>query len=110
MDILEAVPDSVLWLMDESAEFVSNIRKAAKHSGVDPDRILFKRKLPYEEHMQRLAMADLALDTWIVNGAATTSDALWGRRSSRRFKRAAFRVENVFEPFECDWYARPDQP
>ena len=28
-------------------------------------------------HLARLRMADLALDTRIVNGAATTSDALW---------------------------------
>jgi protein O-GlcNAc transferase len=33
--------------------------------------------LPKHEHLSRLRLADLALDTRIVNGHATTSDALW---------------------------------
>jgi protein O-GlcNAc transferase len=77
MNILKAVSESVLWITNEGTEFMKNIRKAATYNGVDPDRILLKQKLPHEKHMQRLARVDLALDTWIVNGAATTSDALW---------------------------------
>ena len=52
-------------------------RQAARNEGIDPDRIIFADKLPKEHHLARLGLADLALDTRIVNGAATTSDALW---------------------------------
>ena len=45
--------------------------------GVNPERIVFKKKIPIDQHLKRLQEADLALDTMAVNGAATTSDALW---------------------------------
>ncbi len=40
-------------------------------------RLIFAARLSNEEHLGRLRLADLALDTRIVSGAATTSDALW---------------------------------
>jgi protein O-GlcNAc transferase len=44
---------------------------------VQSERLIFAEKLPKDEHLSRLRFADLALDTRIVNGHTTTSDALW---------------------------------
>jgi predicted O-linked N-acetylglucosamine transferase (SPINDLY family) len=38
---------------------------------------VFAQPLPYAEHLARLGLADLSLDTLPFNGGATTSDALW---------------------------------
>ena len=77
MDILKAIDGSVLWLMPDSDGARKNLRNTASHQGVDPDRLIFAKSLPISEHLARLSLADLALDTRRVGGAATTSDALW---------------------------------
>ena len=45
--------------------------------GIDSRRLVFADKLPKAEHLSRIRLADLALDTRIVNGHTTTSDSLW---------------------------------
>jgi protein O-GlcNAc transferase len=77
MRILSRVPGSVLWLLKGSEAVARNLRKEAESRNIDPERILFAPKVPKDEHLTRLKVADLALDTRIVNGAITTSDALW---------------------------------
>ena len=77
MRILHRVPQGVLWLgcRDEIVE--KNLRREAEARGVQSGRLIFAEKLPKDEHLARLRFADLALDTRIVNGHTTTSDALW---------------------------------
>lgn len=77
MRILDQVPGSVLWLLGGNQMVETNLMQAAEYGGVSADRILFAPKIPREDHLKRLQCADLALDTRIVNGAITTSDALW---------------------------------
>lgn len=77
MDILKHVSGSVLWLMKSNDAVVANLKSEAEKKGVDPLRLVFAEKMPKEDHLERLKMANIALDTIIVNGAATTSDALW---------------------------------
>jgi protein O-GlcNAc transferase len=77
MRILQRVPESILWLMVRHHTAMENLRKEAEKRGVDPNRLNFMERKPKPEHLERLVEADLALDTRIVNGAATTSDALW---------------------------------
>jgi protein O-GlcNAc transferase len=77
MNILKRVPGSVLWLLGGGADVQKNLRRSAETRGVDSQRIVFAPKLSKSEHLARLRMADLALDTHIVNGAITTSDALY---------------------------------
>lgn len=77
MEILKRVEASVLWIgaMEPVAE--SNLRSAAERAGISPERLIFAPKLPISAHLERLAAADIALDTTPCNGHTTTSDALW---------------------------------
>jgi protein O-GlcNAc transferase len=77
MKILRQVPEGVLWLIFESKIAEDNLRREAEARGVQSERLFFAGKLPKDEHLARLIFADLALDTRIVNGHTTTSDALW---------------------------------
>jgi protein O-GlcNAc transferase len=77
MTILKKVPDSVLWLQEGPKTAEKNLLIEAEKRGVKAARIVFGPKVPKDDHLARLSKADVALDTRIVNGAATTSDALW---------------------------------
>ncbi|MCP3951232.1 MAG: glycosyltransferase, partial [Desulfobacterales bacterium] len=77
MNILRQVPGSVLWLQHNGDTTDNHLQNEARLRNIDSDRLIFSKRLPKEEHLSRLRLADLALDTRIVTGAATTSDALW---------------------------------
>jgi len=77
MRMLEAVPGSVLWLLELNPWTAKNLRREASARGVDPSRLVFAPPLPLAEHLGRLAAADLFLDTLPVNAHTTASDALW---------------------------------
>ncbi len=74
--ILHAVPKSVLWLPQSILDAEANIKKEAKKKGLHPERIIFAKNLSLEEHLKRLTLADLMLDTHPYSGGATTSHAL----------------------------------
>ena len=77
MEILQQVPAGVLWLLEGNGALEKNLRKEVQNCHVNPERLIFAERLSKEDHLRRLSLADLALDTRVVNGAATTSDALW---------------------------------
>jgi protein O-GlcNAc transferase len=78
MNILKRVDQSVLWLSDMAENSKSNLRKEAGRRGIDPDRLVFARRLPSSsEHLARHRLADLFLDTLPYNAHTTASDALW---------------------------------
>ncbi|HEV2043743.1 MAG TPA: tetratricopeptide repeat protein, partial [Sphingomicrobium sp.] len=77
MDLLERVAGSTLWLMAASDHAKPNLLAAAAKRGVDPDRLVFASHLPLAEHIARLRLADLFLDTFNYNAHTTASDALW---------------------------------
>jgi predicted O-linked N-acetylglucosamine transferase (SPINDLY family) len=70
-------PDSVLWLLGGNPVVEQNLRREAIARGLEPDRLVFAASLPYPQHLARLQLADLYLDTLPFNGGTTTSDALW---------------------------------
>ena len=76
MEILREVPDSVLWLFEGNAAAPVNLRKEAEKRGVDPNRLIFAKKKPIEEHLARHKLADLFLDTIPCNAHTTARDAL----------------------------------
>jgi predicted O-linked N-acetylglucosamine transferase (SPINDLY family) len=74
--LLEAVPGSVLWLL-ESALARGNLRNEALRRGIGPERLIFAPDMPQKEHLGRLQLADLVLDTAPCGAHTTASDALW---------------------------------
>ncbi len=74
--LLLNVPGSLLWLL-HSALAEGNLRNEACLRGVAPDRLVFAEDKPQAEHLARLALADLVLDTLPYNAHTTASDALW---------------------------------
>ena len=77
MRILSKVDGSVLWLSEGNSTAVNNLKKEAKKNGVDENRIIFASRLTLrEDHLNRIQLADLFLDTMPYNAHATTSDAL----------------------------------
>jgi len=77
MRILKAVPGSVLWLLEARAPFQDNVRAEAAKRGVEGARILFAPDRAPADHLARLGLADLVLDTLPYNAHTTASDALW---------------------------------
>ncbi|WP_298966143.1 tetratricopeptide repeat protein [uncultured Methylobacterium sp.] len=77
MRLLAAVPDAVLWLFEANASAQDNLQYEAGAAGIDPARLVFAPKLDSPEHLARLRLADLFLDTLPVNAHTTASDALW---------------------------------
>ena len=77
MELLQALPNAVLWLWRGNDGIEPNLKKEAAARGVDPARLVFAGRATTQRHLRRLDLADIALDTRIVNGHTTTSDALW---------------------------------
>ena len=46
MDILKAVPNSVLWILEYPADAKENLLREAANNGVDPARIIMTAKAP----------------------------------------------------------------
>lgn len=77
MRILNGVPGSVLWLSVPNATARGNLCAEARARHVEPDRLIFaERRAGRSEHLARLALADLFVDTLPYNAHATTSDFL----------------------------------
>jgi protein O-GlcNAc transferase len=77
MRLLQQVPGSVLWLLEDNASAAVNLRREAQARGVTPDRLIFAPRVTVAQHLPRQRRADLFLDTWPYNAHTTTSDALW---------------------------------
>jgi len=78
MRLLARSDGAVLWLNAPWSEVADNLRREAAARGVDPARLIFARRLPsLADHLARLSLADLALDTLPYGAHTTASDALW---------------------------------
>ncbi|MEX0809819.1 MAG: tetratricopeptide repeat protein [Dongiaceae bacterium] len=77
LTILAAVPTGCLWLWGRNSRAEAAMRDRAGAQGIDPKRLIFAGKVTLPQHLQRLRLADLALDSMPYNGHATTSNALW---------------------------------
>lgn len=76
--ILNGTQGSLLWMTGRTRTAEENIRQRFAKLGVDPMRIVFAPAVrSYEEHIDRMRVADLGLDPFPYNGHATTSDCLW---------------------------------
>ena len=77
--ILLEVNDSVLWLSENNEPFMRNVLQEFSKLNIDKERIIFAGKLDLmSEHLARLSLADLFLDTLPFNAHTTAVDALKG--------------------------------
>jgi predicted O-linked N-acetylglucosamine transferase (SPINDLY family) len=76
MRILLAVEDSVLWLLENESITKKNLIQEAEKFGINKDRLVFAKMVPVEDHLSRIRLADLFIDTLPCNAHTTASDAL----------------------------------
>ncbi len=77
MRILAAVPKSVLWMLEDNATAVENLRREAERRGIARERLVFAPRAKPADHLARQPLADLFLDTLPYGAHTTASDALW---------------------------------
>ena len=75
--LLEAAPNSVLWILEPHEVAQENLRREMTARGVDSSRLIFAPKMAQTEHLGRLQFVDLAVDTFPYCSHTTASDALW---------------------------------
>ncbi len=76
LKLLKNVPNAVLWLVKSNDLATSNICAFAATHHVNPNRLIFAPFIEFDQQLDRLSLADIALDPILYNGGATTSDAL----------------------------------
>ena len=74
--ILEQVDGSVLLIYADNESAKLNLTKEIVLRGIDPNRLIFGKRLPKPEYLARYRVADLFLDTLPYNAGTTASDAL----------------------------------
>lgn len=72
MEVLDAVPGSVLWLLAPPEAARRRLEAAAK----DPARLVWAPPLPRADHLARLPAADLFLDALVCGAHTTAADSL----------------------------------
>jgi protein O-GlcNAc transferase len=77
MDMLRAVPGSVLWLYEGNPFAAGNLRREAEQAGIAPDRLVFTLPADLDAHLARHGCIDLFLDTGPYGAHTTGADALW---------------------------------
>lgn len=76
MAILLATPGSVLWLLIGDESVNERIRQMASQAGVAPERLIFAAKAQNPDHLARIGLADLFLDTFPYGAHSTAADAI----------------------------------
>jgi len=77
MRILAQIPGSVLWLLEDSAVAMRNLKQEALARGLEAGRLVFAPRVKQAGHLARQRLADLFLDTLPYGAHTTASDALW---------------------------------
>jgi predicted O-linked N-acetylglucosamine transferase (SPINDLY family) len=77
MRILQAVPESVLWLSTGNQVLIKDrLQQQDKALGVAPERLVFADNVAHAEYLARYRLADVFLDTFPYNAGATAVGAL----------------------------------
>lgn len=78
MEILKAVPESVLWMTSgPTPQSQDTIRRAAEAHGIDGNRLIIaSRTDDKRSHIDRHRCADLYIDTFTFSAATSATDAL----------------------------------
>ena len=76
MEVLKAVPESVLWLASGPKGAIENLNASAQTYGVDAQRIIVAERCNMEEYLSRFTLIDVYLDTFPYTSGTVASDAL----------------------------------
>lgn len=76
IDILNKVNDAYLWLLEDNEISKNNIYSYAEKQGIKSNRIIFAPRVNRQDHLDRLKLSDITLDTRIYNGHTTTTDSI----------------------------------
>lgn len=76
LDLLETLPEAVLWLGPASSAATAALRTRAIQRGLAAERLVFVERVDHAAHLARHRAADLFLDTWTFNAHTTGLDAL----------------------------------
>lgn len=88
LSLLQRIPDSVLWLLDDNAVTTQALKAHAQAQGADLDRIVFAPRCDPRQFRAQLRLADVYLDTYPYNCGSTSNDVVnagvplvsrWGR-------------------------------
>ena len=91
MRLLQPIEGSVLWLSASNASAAQNLRLEAAQRASQPDRLVFAPRVPLnEDHLARLRLGDLFLDTLYYNAHTTACDALWAGAAGAHCPGATF--------------------
>jgi predicted O-linked N-acetylglucosamine transferase (SPINDLY family) len=78
LEIMRAVPRSVLWLLDPGPQSTfQRLGDFAERHGVERGRLIVAPKIANPFHLARYPLADLFLDSFPYGAHTTASDALW---------------------------------
>ena len=76
VEILQAAPGAVLWLVDDNESATANLRQFAASRGVGSERLIFTPRVTHQAYRGNLRLVDLFLDTFPYNCGSTTNDVL----------------------------------
>jgi len=76
MKLLNEIPDSILWLIDDNPTTTNNLRNCARAENADLSRIIFSPRVPHKVFCAQLKLCDIFLDTYPYNCGSTTNDVI----------------------------------
>lgn len=76
MEILNNCKNSILWLLQNNEIGQKNLIKEAQKKNIDKNRIIFAKKIKQDEHLGRLSLIDLFLDTFPYGAHTTAREAI----------------------------------
>jgi protein O-GlcNAc transferase len=111
--ILLEVPGAVLWLLDGPSPHSETLCRAAEKRGVPRERLTFARFQPaYADHVARLPLADLYLDTFPHTAHSTAAELMFrgcplitrtGDALASRIGASVLRAAGAAELITDDW-------
>jgi hypothetical protein len=77
LEILQEIPNSILWLIDDNAATTRNLREFATTKQGDLSRIFFSPRTAHSEYLAKLALTNVFLDTYPYNCGSTSNDVIF---------------------------------
>ena len=76
VEILKQSNNSIIWLLEDNLIQSENLKKNFENQGINSSRIIFTKRVEYQQHLDRFIQADLFLDTFPYGGHTTAIEAL----------------------------------